>query len=311
MTKLCYIENDELHFSPYTSKKKSKLYIEITSNCNLKCKHCFNNSGNETNYLAFDNIIQIYQIIKKKKLDISEIILSGGEPTLHPELSKILTVFAAQYPVKLLSNGANFDQELISIIKKYHILTQLTLNGAIPQTDSALRGENGFNKTISTIKKLVDSNLESQLIVTTSINQTNKYDLENIINLLIELGVKNYQLTFVYRVGRANTYWDEIGLQNIECIELLQKILYFKTRYANNITIRTSGIKQFSNLICNSEPFSCFELNEEICIDVNGNIMLCPRLKNYLECQNISSTLFNFKLNEQTYKIPKGKELLV
>lgn len=57
-------------------------YIELTSRCNLRCKHCYNDSGElkeEISEQAFQNILNCYD------RDIEPYIsFSGGEPLLHP-----------------------------------------------------------------------------------------------------------------------------------------------------------------------------------------------------------------------------------
>ena len=56
-------------------------YIEITSNCNLRCIHCYNESGelrDQISVEAFKNVLGCYDNPKK-----ASITLSGGEPLLN------------------------------------------------------------------------------------------------------------------------------------------------------------------------------------------------------------------------------------
>ena len=63
-------------------------YIEITSNCNLRCIHCYNESGelrDQISVEAFKNVLGCYDNPKK-----ASITLSGGEPLLHPQVWKFI-----------------------------------------------------------------------------------------------------------------------------------------------------------------------------------------------------------------------------
>ena len=63
-------------------------YIEITSNCNLRCIHCYNESGelrDQISVEAFKIVLGCYDNPKK-----ASITLSGGEPLLHPQVWKFI-----------------------------------------------------------------------------------------------------------------------------------------------------------------------------------------------------------------------------
>ena len=56
--------------------------IEITSLCNLSCKHCFNRvQPLET--MRFETLKAIIE--KFSMFDIPQFVISGGEPFMHPD----------------------------------------------------------------------------------------------------------------------------------------------------------------------------------------------------------------------------------
>lgn len=60
-------------------------YIELSSACNLKCKHCYNNSGNSgINLIDQTSLIRV--IDELAKLDCEKIALSGGEPLAYKNM---------------------------------------------------------------------------------------------------------------------------------------------------------------------------------------------------------------------------------
>ena len=65
------------------------VYLELTRGCNLRCKHCLNNSGevmpNQLNEKEFEDLI-----IELSKAGIQEIRLTGGEPLLYKNIYKLI-----------------------------------------------------------------------------------------------------------------------------------------------------------------------------------------------------------------------------
>ena len=66
-------------------------YIEITHECNLRCKHCLNNSGNKIpNQLNDDEIFNL--IIEFSKAGMQEIRFTGGEPLVHNKVYEFISL---------------------------------------------------------------------------------------------------------------------------------------------------------------------------------------------------------------------------
>lgn len=64
-------------------------YIEITHECNLRCKHCLNNSGNKIpNQLNDDEIFNL--IIEFSKAGMQEIRFTGGEPLVYNKIYEFI-----------------------------------------------------------------------------------------------------------------------------------------------------------------------------------------------------------------------------
>lgn len=82
----------------------------FTGGCNFKCPFC-HNSGLVTNLseqLKIDNDY-IFDYLKKRKGLLTGVCVSGGEPTLQPDLNDfILKVKELGYLVKLDTNGTNY-----------------------------------------------------------------------------------------------------------------------------------------------------------------------------------------------------------
>jgi organic radical activating enzyme len=93
------------------------LLIDVTKKCQLQCQYCYHKNEGEH--------IPVSQIIEdaKKLRDCKLFILTGGEPTLHPDLSKIITGLKEYGDVSLLTNGIKlcnekYFKEIIPLLEK-------------------------------------------------------------------------------------------------------------------------------------------------------------------------------------------------
>ncbi len=82
--------------------------ILFTERCNFACPFCHNSElvlkQSET-YIPFDDIISYLQ---KRKNTIDAVVISGGEPTLMPDLKeKIIKIRELGFLIKLDTNGSN------------------------------------------------------------------------------------------------------------------------------------------------------------------------------------------------------------
>lgn len=68
---------------PYT------VFIDITSQCNLRCEGCFSSDLKRANEMNFDTLQKVIPVLKSG--GIKAIVLTGGEPTLYDKLMNLVT----------------------------------------------------------------------------------------------------------------------------------------------------------------------------------------------------------------------------
>jgi cyclic pyranopterin phosphate synthase len=89
-------------------RRISDLRISVTDRCNFRCVYCMPEEGmqwlNRDSILSFDEIERVARVAVD--LGIEEIRLTGGEPTLRPDLPE-LVARVARLPVRSLSLTTN------------------------------------------------------------------------------------------------------------------------------------------------------------------------------------------------------------
>lgn len=97
---------------PFSGKDVPHLVIEVNQACNMSCKACYKNIQPYTKPIALI-FEEIDYAVSQRNLDM--ITLAGGEPTLHPDLPRIIQ-YVTDRGVKasLLTNGLLLSDALLA-----------------------------------------------------------------------------------------------------------------------------------------------------------------------------------------------------
>lgn len=89
--------------------KQVRLEVLLAAHCNLKCRYCARFSCiTDKEFYEFDQIVKDLRALKKNKLNITCLSLSGGEPLLHPRIVDICRIIRLLFPklaIVIFTNG--------------------------------------------------------------------------------------------------------------------------------------------------------------------------------------------------------------
>jgi len=154
-------------------------YLEVlmTDRCNLRCRHCYIGNGLYQD-LSFE---QIQKIIKEfEEIQGLRLLLSGGEPLLHPyfwQVNDILRDYAIRSV--LLSNGTLISRDVARRLRVHE--AQISLDGMKEGHDS-IRGEGNFEKTLEAIDFLQEADIT--VSVATMVHRRNLEEFDQLASLL-------------------------------------------------------------------------------------------------------------------------------
>lgn len=186
-------------------------YLILTEKCNLRCKHCYGDFGDnrKLNELSGDEWTAIIEELAKQK--IFYLNISGGEPTMHPHFSKIINALIKNEMYFILTtNGIMSNKNLESILnaKKYLIGIKVSLDGHDHKTHGFLRKTvNGlaskelFTKTIETIKVIKKNDIP--LTIATCLHKKNIKDLDKLKEIILELKPTSWFISTISTNGRS------------------------------------------------------------------------------------------------------------
>ncbi len=175
----------------------------ILRKCNLACRMCYANSYNKD----FEGELSLDECIKNiddlGEANVPALILSGGEPLLHPNFFEIANHAKKQkFYLSLSTNGILITPEVATRLKKMGFdYVGISLDG-IGEVHDYIRGEKGaFDQSVVGIKHAVEQGLK--VGIRTTLTHTNAHQIGNMLELCQDLGVGKFYLSHLNYGGRA------------------------------------------------------------------------------------------------------------
>ncbi len=180
----------------------------ITSRCNLNCAHCFaDKSQQEKADLPLNNIQSIFSQLEQ--MGVLEVRLTGGEPLLHQEITKILPIFGEKrFRKVLLTNGTLLNEDIVMMLKVSEIIPTVSLDDSEAEAHDLFTGAKGaFERTIEGLKLLQKHGVHYG--INCCLNKRNLDRYEDIIDLAIKCGASRIAFLDLKQVGRMgnNPEW--------------------------------------------------------------------------------------------------------
>ena len=137
----------------------SKLFLEVTTRCNLSCKMCVKQSC-DNGIASGDMSISTLERLKPAIADLDEVIISGiGEPLLHPQLETFIREIKAALPasgsVGLQTNGTLLTRPMIERLLSVDIDTIcVSVDAVTPDLLSSIRTGAQFDQLVNALSIL-------------------------------------------------------------------------------------------------------------------------------------------------------------
>lgn len=197
-------------------------YVEIVNTCNLRCIHCYNESGNKKDILdinAFENIISS---IPKDDPE-SSVTLSGGEPLLHPQIWDFIDILReSKIATRLMiTNATLIDKDKAKRLVNSQMGVQISLNGTSAEIHDVLCGNGNFERTMRGLQFLLDEGYQENIPVRFTLTAHNKDNVIPFLMFMKSLGITHVDIAALSPVGRTSGHTDLLVLKQNEKEELL------------------------------------------------------------------------------------------
>jgi len=162
----------------------SKVYVELTRKCTLRCKTCYNSAGKAlVDELSKEKIFCILDELAKA--GTFEIRFTGGEPTARKDFFEIVDyAYKLGFFISIGTNGI-WNKDLLEKIAKAPIdMVIISIEGS-EKINDYIRGKNMLKKAINSLDYL-SKNTNKALRINTTIA---KYNVKH-IDFVVELADK-------------------------------------------------------------------------------------------------------------------------
>lgn len=173
-------------------KKTSELthiWVDITSKCNNRCGYCYD-MGNANRDVSIQELQKIFNLIKD--LSVPNVILIGGEPTLHKDFIEILRIANSVSNPSIITNGTRFaDKKFCQAVCEVGVGgVMFSLTSPIESHHDAITCRQGsYQELLCGIRNILEYLPASKVRTSTTITENNLTELNQVIDLDISLGI--------------------------------------------------------------------------------------------------------------------------
>ncbi len=247
--------------------KPERLNLMLNRICDLKYTFCdIPNTIDKEDALSKENAFKI--IAAAGKLGIKEMILTGGEPFLHPYLFEIID-FANSRNINsmITTNGLFVKQHIHKIIKSDINCISVSIDGK-EKTHDLLRGRQGaYKQALEAIHLLRENKINTS--VNFVVTNKNINELEDIYSLFSELGVK---VSFLPVINKPDLFFTKKEEKNTY-MKFIKKLLHKKAISIPEYRYLKAALSVYFDK--EKVKVRCAGLNYELGVDTDGNIAPC------------------------------------
>ena len=267
---------------------KKKVHITVTNNCNMRCPHCFVSAGIvEKQELKIDKILRVVEKIKEIN-GSTDIVVSGGEPLIHPGTIQLLKGLKG-HSVSLFTNGTLINENNYKTIAECCQEVQISFEGVTQEVYEKIRGRGNYVKALHAIELLKETGIKLTLAITI-LAFVDSFEYENLeIRLNDDIEMAGNALTMDFT--DFNKYEVDKLMLSLVC-QLQGRGVTKASSSGRNVRFKNCGI------------------GTNIVIDANGRIYPCNKFSSYYrsldEDMSVIFSDFN-KLNRTTSTDFMGK----
>lgn len=251
------------------------VFFHILTACNLSCRHCYINPAqhgtttlSETTIAAW---LKLFAAPEKK----TNLILLGGEPTLHPALPSVIkTARALGYHSVTIDTNGYLHHDLLNKISPEDAVLSFSLDGPTPEINDPLRGEGVFGTCTNNLSKAVALGFEVSVIYTVS--AMNIAHLSKMPRLLADLGVNHFFIQIIgLRGNSAASNEQSLQVSHDQWLATVPNV----AMNAANLGIHVIYPKVFLE---QDETFACAgNVAENFFVFPNGRVYCCPLCEDF------------------------------
>ena len=206
-------------------RKEGYVITKINNKCNSLCNFCADdwNVRNKPDP-SFEDIKE--QLDNGIKQGFHKLIITGGEPTISPNLFKVID-YAREIgydTIYLTTNGRalsidHFFNKIINVIDRFLV----SFFEFYPEVYDDIAGVKSYLQVLTGLKRL--SRVNKEYMVNAVITKQNYTHMRELLILLISLNAKHIQFSFLNPVGFARRFKDKVLINYKDVIPYVYEVI--------------------------------------------------------------------------------------
>lgn len=220
--------------------------LAITNRCNLRCKYCshYTSPGDVSQDLPKEQWLRLFEELNHNA--VMNVVLQGGEPFCREDLSELIEgIIRNRMRFNILSNGILIRDEMAAFLSSTGRCdgVQVSIDGSVPITHDACRGEGNFLKAIEGVRVLQKNGVSLSVRVT--IHRENVRDLEGIARLLLEeIGLPSFSTNAASYLGLCRKNAEQVQLTVEERSLAMEALLRLTKKYNGRINAQAGPLAE-------------------------------------------------------------------
>jgi radical SAM protein with 4Fe4S-binding SPASM domain len=273
------------------------ILFDITSLCNLQCRHCYVSAFYKEKQGSDLMFAQIEKVLDDLvEMNVRDVAITGGEPSLRNDIYDIISGIVDRN-IRLgsfFTNGLKINNKLVTFIADLPQFTRvyISLDGLAPITHAVIRGESAFglalvfNAAVKAIMMFVEAGVK--VTVNTCLHDGNLFDLSKIYRFLKKLKVSQWRIAVPKPIGRyvetqnqLKPNW-EVVLKAYSCLldEHLSEVKVVDDDFEAPLEVELEMLfrtEMVSRAIKYYQPneVACFYHRNRCSIKANGDVTPC------------------------------------
>ena len=172
--------------------------------CNLACRHCYSISA-DVDFPGELSTPEIFRTMDDlRAFGVPVLILSGGEPLLHPDIFAISKRAKAMgFYVGLSTNGTLIDDAMLTRVAEVgYDYVGISLDGIEATHDRFRRKPGAYAASLAAVRRCRDAGLKVGIRFT--LTQDNAHDLPALLELMESEDIDKFYLSHLNYGGRGN-----------------------------------------------------------------------------------------------------------
>ena len=205
------------------------IYFIITRRCNYHCSFCIRKNLERRGQDM--SLVKAQQVLKKiqEALPNTVLVITGGEPLLHPDCEEFIRYSTKLFNKVLLTTNGSFavqEREMLRPYLKKNLWIQFSLDGT-ELTHDSIRGKGAYKKTTENINKLND--VSEHILISSTFGIGNYRGAPELAKALNSFSFYRWKISMEIVQDPLNDKMIDISSWN-NMVDLLLPLCHFRVR---------------------------------------------------------------------------------